>query len=369
MINEQDVQSLIRTASALPKGSPMRRSILQGLKEARGSMPDFNSQVGVAGKLDQVDPSVAQLMVQSGHQDGSRGDDVVKVSKGSWPAASLKPSQTSMVLGKALGMALFMLKTGKVGGDLGALVSSDGHILDGHHRWAATIFASGKSGKVGGFGAQLPGKDLLKVLNIVSKGMFGVRNGKAGKGALSQFTPGNVRSMLQDFVEKGIPGEFPWSPEDVRSVLEQNFGSVEQGIETMANNAKLITTSVPGWAPDRKQMPVIEPEQVPSAAKALNRGEVDWADPHRREAALKRASELPKGSEERREILSTLKSANRNHVEKVLRQLNDVATDVDMLTRTQKLSPNTKKRIDVLVGAAFEAIVGIGQDLDIPFNF
>lgn len=284
------------------------------------NLPDFKRQMDVAGKLDAVDPTVAKLIATSGLSDGDSSDDKVSVSRGQWPAASLKPSQTSMVLPKALGMALFMLKKGKVGGDLGALVSKDGHILDGHHRWAATILASGSKGKVGGYGANLPGKDLLRVLNVVSKGLFNVRNGKAGKGSLAQFTEGNVRSMLEDFAENGIGGQFPWSAEDVRGTLERSFGSVEAGIDQMAKNASLITTSVPGWAPDRKQMPVIEPEQVPSAAKALTRGEVDWNDPHRKEGSktltasdrkrlIRLASSMPKGSPERRAILAGLKSA------------------------------------------------------------
>jgi hypothetical protein len=191
----------------------------------RDDFPDFGQQVDRAGKLDAVDPTVARLIVQSGLNDGNRGDDVVNVSKGSWPAAALKPSQTSMVLGKAIGMALKMLKEGKVGGDLGAIVSKDKHILDGHHRWAATILASGTKGKVGGYGANLKGKDLLKVLNIMSKGLFGIRNGKPGKGDLSQFTESNVRGMMSDFVENGIGGDHPWSPESVQSVLVDNFGS------------------------------------------------------------------------------------------------------------------------------------------------
>ena len=372
-ITAAQINTLIRKAQALPKGDPMRVAILKGLKRARrDEIPDFSRQVDVAGQMDKVDPTVAKLIVESGHADGNRGDDVVSVSKGSWPAAGLKPSQTSMVLPKALGMALFMLKSGKVGGDLGALVSSDGHILDGHHRWAATILASGKQGKVGGYGGKLRGRELLKVLNIISKGMFNVRNGKPGKGALSTFTPANVRSMLEDFIVNGIPGQFPWSPEDVRATLEKSFGSVEEGIDQMAGNAKLITTSVPGWAPDRKQMPVIEPEQVPSAAKALSQGMVDWADPHRREAALKEAKALPKGSEERRQILSSLKEASDKtadaYVKKTLEGLNDMLIQVDMLTRTRKLSGQSKRKIDQLMKVAFEAMDSVSRELGITLD-
>lgn len=233
-----------------------------------------------AGKLDAIDPLVAKVIATSGLDDQNPKDDVVAVSKKSWAAASLKPSQTTMVLDKALGMALFMLKSGKVGGDLGALVSADGQIMDGHHRWSATIFASGKKGKVGGFGAQLPGKQLLKLLNILTKGKFNVRAGKAGKGSLAAFTPANVAKKLTEFTVKGIPGEFPWSAADVQKVLVDEFGTVEKGIETIAERANLIPKKVPSWAPDRKQMPVIEPGQVPQASKALTKGEVDWHSPY-----------------------------------------------------------------------------------------
>jgi hypothetical protein len=285
-------------------------------------LPDFKQQIDRAGKLDQVDPTVADLIVRSGLADGNRSDDVVSVTRGSWPASSLKPSQTSMVLEKALGMALLMLKTGKVGGDLGALVSKDKHILDGHHRWAATILASGSKGKVGGYGANLNGADLLKVLNVISKGMFAVRGGKAGKGSLADFTPDKVRALLEDFVQNGIGGPFPWSPESVQNTLEQAFGSVEAGVDQISKNASLVSKSVPSWAPDRKQMPVIEPEQVPAAANALNQGEVDWNNPHRKEGAttltasdrdrlIRFASSLPKGDESRRAILAGLRTAEK----------------------------------------------------------
>jgi hypothetical protein len=233
-----------------------------------------------AGQLDAVDPSIAKILVRSGLDDNAPKDDVVKVSKKSWPAASLKPSQTTMVLDKALGMAMFMLKSGKVGGDLGALVSSDKQIMDGHHRWAATIFASGKKGKVGGFGAQLPGKQLLRLLNILTKGKFNIRGGKPGKGSLAEFTPANVRKKLTAMTQKGISGDFPWSASSVQKVLVDNFGTVEKGIETIAERANLISKKVPGWAPDRKQMPVIEPGQVPQASTSLKKGEVDWKSPY-----------------------------------------------------------------------------------------
>ena len=279
----------------------------------------FQKQFDTAGQLDGVDPAMAKLITQSGLGDGDVSDDKVSVSKASFPASSLSPSQTTMVLEKALGMAIGMLASGKIGGDLGALISKDGHILDGHHRWAATIIASGKKGHVGGYAAALPGSELLKVLNLVSKGSFGVRNGKPGKGSIAQFTPANVRKLLETLLEKGVSGEYPLSPEKIKAILVKNFGSVEAGVQEMSDNVKYMKKDVPSWAPDRAQMPVIEPEQVPEAAALLSKGEVDWNFPYKqasrklvasnRGPLIRLAKTLPGGSPEKRQILALLKSA------------------------------------------------------------
>lgn len=297
--------SLIRLAHAKPE---FRSQILPLLAD-RVAKSEFEVQFDKANHLDAVDPAVAKLIVESGLDDGgSAGDDKISVSKGSWAASTLKPSQTTMVLGKALGMAIGMLSHNKVGGDLGAMVSSDKHILDGHHRWAATILASGSKGKVGGYQANLKGPDLLRVLNIISKGAFNVRGGNPGKGSISEFTPDNVKKALTEMTEKGIGGEFPISAEKVKETLEKSFGSVEEGLEAVSGHADLIDKNVPGWAPDRKQMPVINPEQVPEAADLMNSGNVDWHAPFKQAALRANLIRLAHAKPEfRSQILSLLK--------------------------------------------------------------
>jgi len=289
--------AITRLSHVYPKGSPERQALLRYARSIH------EEQVNRALRLDQVDPVLAKIISQSG--DGNK--DKVNVSRNSWSASSLKPSQTSMVLPKAVGMALGMLASGKVGGDLGAIVSADRHIMDGHHRWAATILASGSKGKVGGWGAALEGKELLRLLNILTKGLFGVRNGKPGKGNLDDFTPAKVSALLQKFSVEGIGGSFPISAEKVQGILIDNFGSVGAGIEQMGKNASLISKSVPSWAPPRKQMPVIDPQNVPKAVRELNQGKVDWTPPFKQ--ALDKAASLPVGSSERREILQRLAGA------------------------------------------------------------
>ena len=275
----------------------------------------FKNQWAQAGTLSGVDPMIAAKIVES----GDPAKDKVNVHKATIAAAALKPSQTTMVLEKAVGMAINMLATGKVGGDLQALISSDNYIMDGHHRWAASIIAAGSSAKVTGYQADLKGPELLRVLNVLTVGKFGIRHGKPGKGALTQFTPKNIEGILTEYADKGIQGDFPVPAAKVQEILTKNFGSVEQAIAVLSANVKHMKRSVPSWAPDRKEMPVIDPDKnhVLPAVKALVNGEVDVFPPHKmaslrvtasqRTAMIRLAATLPAGSEERRALLKALR--------------------------------------------------------------
>ena len=92
---------------------------------------------------------IGGLFLKKGYRYGTRSDDVVKASPKNISADILKPSQSEIFLGKSLGMAV----GGMAGGNLDAIISQDNHILDGHHRWAATMFAN-PSAKVGGVQVQ-----------------------------------------------------------------------------------------------------------------------------------------------------------------------------------------------------------------------
>ena len=60
-----------------------------------------------------------------------------------------------MNIEKALSMALGMIRDDQAGGDLGAFISSDNHIMDGHHRWVATAMVD-PSAQIGGYGVDFP---------------------------------------------------------------------------------------------------------------------------------------------------------------------------------------------------------------------
>jgi hypothetical protein len=269
-------QQLVRLAYERADIRPKLLKVL--LKEAKPKSI-HEKQYEDAKALSGVDAALAKVIVVSG--DGK--NDKIAVGKFSGAASSLKPSQKTMVLAKAVGMALGQLRDNKVGGDLDAILSSDKFIMDGHHRWAAAILAGGSSATVGGWQAKVKGETLVRVLNILTKGAFNIGRGKTGKGNLGDFTPGKVKKMLEGFIEEGISaGEYSWTPKQVEDVLKKNFGSVEEGVSEMAGNAGLVTKTMPSWAPNRVDMPVVDSPNIPRALKKLQKGEVDWAPKYKK---------------------------------------------------------------------------------------
>ena len=122
-------------------------------------------------KLSQVNPDNAAKYVSGGDDSKDKGsnDDVIKTSSASFPVSALKPSQSSMNIEKALGLATAMINQKMpTGGNLGALISSDNHIMDGHHRWVATAMVD-PTAKVGGTLVNLPGAQLIGVLNAITQ--------------------------------------------------------------------------------------------------------------------------------------------------------------------------------------------------------
>ena len=82
-----------------------------------------------------TDPKAKDFMT-SGEKDGKPEDDKATVKMpAEVPASKAIPTQTNILLGKSLAMAI----GGVEGGPLEAWISTNGEILDGHHRWAATM--------------------------------------------------------------------------------------------------------------------------------------------------------------------------------------------------------------------------------------
>ncbi len=233
-----------------------------------------------------ADASDAKQNVTKGRQDGSETDDVIDVKpNATFPVSQLKPSQSSMNIGKAMGMAISMI-AGKMptGGNLGAFISSDNHIMDGHHRWVATSMVD-PSKEVGGYAVDFPGTDLIRLLNSITVGKLGIMQGKEGTGGFDQFKEAPIRQELTKLASEG--NEF-MKPADVMAALKKFTGedgdaAVDAAVKKFVDNLGQVSFELPAGAPDRVDMPVIDPKRVPNAdkiaAKALAQGEIDWNEP------------------------------------------------------------------------------------------
>ena len=240
-------------------------------KVAQELNADFKSDVkGLFNKaieLSETNPQLAQWL-WSGKET-----DKIDVKKRPFKASKLLPSQTTMDIELALDVTLAVLRDNEVVGDLNSIVSCDNYIMDGHHRWAAMIMAFGTNAKVTAFQAELEAVKLIRILNIITRGVLGKEKGNKGTGSLKDFTPQKVKKTMYKLLKKGTyKGPFYKSPQEIQRILTLRFGSVQEGIESISNNARLLTRTVPNWAPDRQDMPVIEEDEVGFTEALLESG-------------------------------------------------------------------------------------------------
>ena len=272
-----------RLASEVLRDLQLRVARLERQSAGKVYTPtDIELEYRDADQLSNVDTQLAKHLVVEG--DGSSDRITVKPSGGN--VFSLNPSQSTMVLSKSCLFAFFYMNGNKGFKDnnMGAIVSKDDHILDGHHRWSGWALAFGHSNPgVRFLRAEMPGSSLIRVLNVVTKGMFNGRNGNRGEGNIKDYTPRNVRAVLEQFLITGAKsGNKPvaYTPEEVEQTLISYFGSVEEGIDQMSKNVSKLNLSVPSWAPARKDMPVINKSELGYVSDALNNGEVEWNPPY-----------------------------------------------------------------------------------------
>lgn len=248
-------------------------------------------------KLSAVDAELAKGLSSSGQADGVSPEDVIPNKKKAdiAPVQQLKPSQSSMNIPKAMAFVLGMLKPDNnfnAGGDLGAFISSDNYIMDGHHRWVATAMID-PSLSMGGYKVEFPGEQLVAILNTMTKGKFGVMDGKPGTGGFKEFTPEKMKEQLMIYAQKGVPNkkkpENSMKPEEVMNILQSWTGlegeaAVDAAVNKMSKNIGTLTFETPSWANLRPEMPVVDGEaNVDAAAAALRNGEVNVNPPYKRQ--------------------------------------------------------------------------------------
>ena len=274
------------TARKLTSNS-LRNIILQEIRSviAEDADPKAMDTGRFPTNLSQVagDKEKAAALTQSGKDDVDAGkaDDVIKVGGASFSVSELKPSQSSMNIEKALSMALGMIRDDKAGGELGAFISSDKHIMDGHHRWVATAMVD-PSAQIGGYGVEFPAEQLIPVLNALTVGRFGVTSGKPATGGFDQFKEGPIRDQLDVYLQNGA---YQMEPEVVQQTIEKFTGevgeaAVDAAVDKFVKNLGAVKFDLPAGAPSREDMPVIDEPDVPTAVAALSAGDVDVNEPY-----------------------------------------------------------------------------------------
>lgn len=212
------------------------------------------------------------IFQKKGEMDGDPSDDIVKTKSKSWGARKLHPSQSAIYLGKTLGMAVGGVK----GGDLGAMVSKDKRILDGHHRWAATMLAD-PSAKITGIEADLGIGDLVPVLRALGDSIGNTRRGEPAGGDINIF-----KATIKDAMEALTTGKnmHPKFYDKEKSIAWLESIGGEEGLRTRLKDIQ--NHRPPKGAPPRIDMPVIDSDKGDEkmAADKLRKGQIDVRAPY-----------------------------------------------------------------------------------------
>ena len=156
----------------------------------------------------------------------------------------------------------------------------------------------------------------------MTAGQFGITKGKKGSGGFDQFEEGPIKKQLLDFVKAGTPGKFGKGPDWVANAIEKfagksvEAGGVDAAVEKFLSNLEsvkpLAANILPG-APDRSDMPVIEPENAEVAINALEKGHVDVNPPYftGEEEVVTESKNLLKISKDRLQQIIKEELANR----------------------------------------------------------
>jgi len=218
--------------------------------------------------------------------DGKKEDDQVTVQVGGGvPVDNAMPSQNAVFLGKALGMS--MVPKLSSGGDIGAVISGDGHILDGHHRWAATMLRTGGGVDLQGTVVDLPITQLIPVLRSVGDAYGNPRKGEPKTGDLNIFSPDAAKpETIEMMVNTGKYMDPKFYNREKLAAHVQSLGG-PKGVaarvqKLQANATQAYDGKGIAGAPPRLQMPVLEPKKghVKGAANRLSKGTIDVAPPY-----------------------------------------------------------------------------------------
>jgi hypothetical protein len=228
-------------------------------------------------------PKDAQADVSLGTQDADPqgADDKIPVNGATFKVSELAPSQSTMNVAKAVGMAIGHILKGKAGGDLGAFISNDKRIMDGHHRWISSYMVD-PNAEIGGYAVNFPAKQLIPVLNAITVGKVGRMQGKPGKGSFNDFNAQNIAKFLGDLYQNG--NQFTPADKARAAITKFSGAEGEEGVriaaQKMADNLSSATMNTPEGAPERIDMPVIDKKDIRNAIGLLQKGFIDVNPPY-----------------------------------------------------------------------------------------
>lgn len=226
-------------------------------------------------------PTNQKGFLKKGTKDGSTEDDILSVKNVKKSVSELKPSQSAIYLGKSILMAA----GGVEGGELGAVISSDNYILDGHHRYAATTF-NNPTAKVGGLQVGLTIGDLIPVLRSVGDAFKNQRGLTPSGGDINIFDA--TIDDIKDVVYKGKNADKRFYNRDKTIEWFESIGEseIQKRLKTLQSKKP------PTGAPPRKDMPKIEPSQLNVLKSLLGKGKIDVREPYAESVTFDRMAKL-----------------------------------------------------------------------------
>jgi hypothetical protein len=218
---------------------------------------------------------------EMGLRDGNMKDDIVGAKPATWSAKTLNPTQEDVYLSKSLSMAIgSKARPGIEGGNLKSVVSHDGYILDGHHRWAATLLNNPEA-KISGIQVAIDIDDLVPILRAAGDAFGNTRRG-APKGDLNIFQSTIKDAMSAILDGKGMDPKFydrSWAVEWLAQLGGEQV--LNQRIQAIRSH------KTPARSPARKDMPVIDADalkngrgQEETVARYLRKGMIDIRKPY-----------------------------------------------------------------------------------------
>lgn len=221
-----------------------------------------------------VTSALAKVFLTKGQRDGNPKDDVIKTTDVSIASSQLMPTQSEIFMGKVIGMAV----GGVAGGDLKAVISKDNYILDGHHRWAATMLAN-PSAKVGGIKADLGIGDLVPVLRALGDALGNARRGAPSGGDISLYD-----ASFADILDIIKTGKYI-SPKFYDKAKAEAWLKKIGEKELQKRFNMLKAKRPPAGAPARRDMPVIDSDKAQhhSASTLMIHGDIDIKPPYAKE--------------------------------------------------------------------------------------